>query len=178
MPAPDGGRARVGEAHPWRTRTGGSGVTDGSRRLPQALPDLTGLMARLAERNLLRGLALGLPSGQAMARSFGITPLTSSEILQGLPDAEADALKAGGQMLLRRTPLWYYVLREAAALGNGEQLGPVGGRIVAETFLRMLRRDPDSYLTMSGGFAPFLPSASPGDFTFTDLIQFSGVNLP
>jgi hypothetical protein len=143
-----------------------------------ALPELTGLMARLAERNLLRGLALGLPSGQAMAKSFGITPLTSAEILQGLPQSQANALKARGQALLKRTPLWYYVLREAAVLRNGEQLGPVGGRIVAQTFLTMLKRDPDSFRTMATPFTPFLPSASAGSFTFTDLIEFSGMNLP
>jgi hypothetical protein len=143
-----------------------------------ALPELTGLMARLAERNLLRGLALGLPSGQGMAKSFGITPLTSAEILAGLPESQAEALRAGGRALLRRTPLWYYVLREAAVLRNGEQLGPVGGRIVAQTFFTMLKRDPDSFLNQPGGFTPFLPSATNGTFTFTDLIEFSGMNLP
>jgi hypothetical protein len=143
-----------------------------------ALPELTGLMARLAERNLLRGLALGLPSGQAMAGSMGIAPLTSAQILTGLPQPQVDALQAGGKALLRRTPLWFYVLREAAVLANGEQLGPVGGRIVAETFLRMLRRDPDSYLNQPGGFTPFLPSATSGTFTFTDLIVFTGMHLP
>ncbi len=29
---------------------------------------------------------------------------------------------------------------------NGEHLGPVGGRIVAETLLGLLRADPQSYL--------------------------------
>lgn len=143
-----------------------------------ALPGMTGLMARLAERNLLRGLALGMPSGQAMAKSFGITPLTAAEILTGLPTSQADALQAGSGALLKRTPLWYYVLREAAVLRNGEQLGPVGGRIVAQTFLTMLRRDPDSFLNQPGGFTPFLPSAASGSFTFTDLVVFSGMNLP
>ena len=143
-----------------------------------ALPGLTGLMAHLAERNLLRGLALGLPSGQAMAKSFGITPLTAAEILAGLPTSQADALQAGSGALLKRTPLWYYVLREAAVLRNGEQLGPVGGRIVAQTFLTMLRRDPDSFLNQPAVFTPFLPSAASGSFTFTDLIVFSGMNLP
>jgi hypothetical protein len=141
------------------------------------LPDLTGLMARLAERNLLRALALGLPSGQAMAKSFGITPLTSAEILAGLPSTQADALQAGNGVLLRRTPLWYYVLREAAVLRNGEQLGPVGARIVAQTFLTILKRDPDSYLNQPG-FTPSLPSAASGNFTFTDLIMFSQMHLP
>ena len=47
-------------------------------------------------------------------------------------------------MLLKKTPLWYYVLREAAVLDGGDRLGPVGGRIVAETFVRMLKRDGNS----------------------------------
>ena len=143
-----------------------------------ALPDLTGLMARLAERNLLRGLALGLPSGQAMANSFGITPLTSAQILTGLPASQADALQAGNGVLLRRTPLWYYVLREAAVLRNGEQLGPLGARIVAQTFLTILKRDPDSFVNQPGGFTPSLPSATAGTFTFTDLVMFSQMHLP
>jgi hypothetical protein len=41
------------------------------------------------------------------------------------------------------TPLWYYILREAAILGSGDRLGPVGGRIVAEV-ITLLDRDPGS----------------------------------
>src|SRR6266581_238146 len=42
------------------------------------------------------------------------------------------------------TPLWYYVLREAAVTTSGERLGPVGGRIVAEVIVTLLDRDPAS----------------------------------
>jgi len=41
----------------------------------ELLPGLMGMMAILATRNLRRGLALGLPSGQGMANEFGIPPL-------------------------------------------------------------------------------------------------------
>src|SRR6185295_5017588 len=51
----------------------------------ESLPGLTGLMAVLAKRNLRRGLALGLPSGQAMASSFGMAPLTTAQLTAGLP---------------------------------------------------------------------------------------------
>jgi len=142
-----------------------------------ALPGFTGMMADLATRNLLRSLALGLPSGQGMAKLFGLTPLTAAELTLGLPPDELNALTAGDQRLLKRTPLWYYILRESAVLENGDQLGPVGGRIVAETFVRMLKRDPDSFLNATG-FAPFLPSTVVGSFTFTDLVVFAGANLP
>jgi hypothetical protein len=144
----------------------------------ESLPGLTGLMAVLATRNLRRGLALGLPSGQGMATAFGITPMSTAELTSGLPAAEVNVLNSNGGVLLSRTPLWYYVLREAAVLGGGSQLGPVGARIVADTFVRMLKRDASSYVNVSGGFAPMLPSMTPGDFTVADLVTFAGVTQP
>ena len=144
----------------------------------ETLPGFAGIMAILATRNLRRGLALGLPSGQGMAGAFSLTPMTAAELTQGLLPDEIAVLNKNAGLLLKKTPLWYYVLREAAVLGGGNQLGPVGARIVAETFVRMLKRDASSYLNVAGGFTPFLPSATPGDFTVADLITFSGVNKP
>jgi hypothetical protein len=144
----------------------------------ETLPGFAGLMAILATRNLRRGLALGLPSGQGMANSFGITPMTAAQLTSGLPVAEVNVLNSSGGVLLKKTPLWYYVLREAAVLGGGNQLGPVGGRIVAETFVRILKRDASSFLNVPGGFTPILPSATAGDFTVADLVAFAGVTQP
>ena len=145
----------------------------------ESLPGLIGLMAILAARNLRRGLALGLPSGQGMAKVFGIAPMTPAELMQGLPPNEVAVLQSNAGLLLKKTPLWYYVLREAAVLNAANQLGPVGGRIVAETFVRMLKRDGGSYLNVGGsGFTPFLPSAAAADFTFADLVIFAGVSQP
>ncbi len=144
----------------------------------ESLPGFTGLMAVLATRNLRRGLAFGLPSGQGMANSFGITPLSAVQLTSGLPSAEVSLLNSSGGLLAKKTPLWYYVLREAAVLGGGNQMGPVGGRIIAETFVRMLKRDASSYLNVAGGFTPMLPSATPGDFTVADLVIFAGVTQP
>jgi heme peroxidase len=144
----------------------------------ESLPGFVGLMAILATRNLRRGLAFGLPSGQGMASSFGIPPMSTAQLTSGLPAAEVAVLNSSGGLLLSKTPLWYYVLREAAVLGGGNQLGPVGGRIVAETFVRMLKRDASSYLNVSGGFTPILPSVTAGDFTVADLVTFAGVTHP
>ena len=144
----------------------------------ESLPDFTGLMAILATRNLRRGLALGLPSGQATAAHFGLPVLTSAQLTSGLPANEVALLNANGSLLLKKTPLWYYVLREAAVLNGGNQLGPVGAKIVADTFVHMLKRDAGSYLNVTGGFTPFLPSATPGDFTVADLVIFAGVTQP
>lgn len=144
----------------------------------ETLPGFEGLMAILATRNLRRGLALGLPSGQGMANSFGIPPMSAAQLTSGLPAAEVTVLNSSSGLLLNKTPLWYYVLREAAVLGGGNQLGPVGGRIVAETFVRILKRDASSYLNVTGAFAPVLPSVTAGDFTVADLMTFAGVTHP
>jgi hypothetical protein len=144
----------------------------------ESLPGGSGIMAVLATRNLRRGLALGLPSGQAMAKSFGMIPMTTAQLTQDLPANEITVLNSGAGILLKKTPLWYYVLREAAVLGSGNQLGPVGGKIVADTFVRMLKRDATSYINVTGGFTPTLPSATPGDFTLADLVIFAGVTQP
>jgi len=143
-----------------------------------SLPGFSNAMAHLAIRNLMRGAALGLPSGQAMASHFGISPLSSANMVQGLPASEVSILNQSGGLLLNKTPLWYYCLREASISMSGEMLGPVGGRIVAETFIRILKRDPDSYLNVSGGFVPFLPGATSGDFTIADILNFAEVTQP
>jgi hypothetical protein len=140
----------------------------------ESIPGGSGIMAVLAARNLRRGLAFGLPSGQAAATALGIAPLTAAQLTSGLPVAEVNLLNANGGILLTKTPLWYYVLREATVLNAGNRLGPLGARIVAETFVRMLKRDEDSFMSVPG-FAPSLPGSVPGTFTIADLLEFSGV---
>jgi hypothetical protein len=140
----------------------------------EAIPGGSGIMAVLAARNLRRGLAMGLPSGQGAASHLGITPLTAAQLTSGLPAAEVALLNSNGGVLLSKTPLWYYLLREAMVVNNGNQLGPLGGRIVAETFVRMLKRDGDSFMNVPG-FAPSLPSSAPGTFMIADLLEFAGV---
>jgi hypothetical protein len=140
----------------------------------ESIPGGSGIMAVLAARNLRRGLAFGLPSGQAAAKSLGIVPLTAAQLTAGLPANEVALLNSNGGILLQKTPLWYYVLREAMVLNNGDQLGPLGGRIVAETFVRLLKRDADSFMQVPG-FTPSLPSSVPGTFMIADLLEFAGV---
>jgi len=144
----------------------------------EKLPGFTGMMMILARRNLLRGLALGLPSGQAVAAFLGVVPLTPAQLTAGLPANEVAVLNTSGNLLLKKTPLWYYVLREAVVLQQGDQLGPVGAAIVARTFVRMLKRDGSSYLHWPGGFTPSLPAKAAGQFTFADLVTLAGVTQP
>jgi hypothetical protein len=130
------------------------------------LPGFTGMMQVLARRNLLRGLALGLPSGQATASFLGLAPMTAAQLTAGLPANEVALLISNGGLLMKRTPLWYYALREAAVMQQGDQLGPVGAAIVARTFVQILKRDGSSYLHLPGGFVPSLPAKTQGEFTF------------
>ena len=140
------------------------------------LPGFTGIIQMLASRNLRRGLAMGLPSGQATAAALGITPMTAAQLLSGLDPMESNFLNSN-PILLSKTPLWYYILREASVLSNGNSLGPLGAKIVSDTFIRILKRDSESYLNVTGGFTPCLPFLS-SDFTVTDIIIFSGINQP
>ncbi|MEM7351624.1 MAG: heme peroxidase family protein [Acidobacteriota bacterium] len=119
------------------------------------VPDKKPELRSLSVRNLLRGKALGLPSGQTVARRMGIEPLTSEEM--GIKD---------------EAPLWYYILKEAELLHDGERLGEVGGRIVAEIFHGFLKSDEESYVCAEPLWKPTLPSATPEHFTMADMVRF------
>jgi hypothetical protein len=128
--------------------------------------------ANLAFRNLKRGMTLGLPAGQdvaaIVAEETGVTPMTPAEIATG-PDG-AVAAQMG---MDTSTPLWFYILKEAQVKSNGERLGPVGGRILAEVFLGLVAGDRASFLSQPG-WRPTLPAKTPGTFLMTDLLQFVG----
>ena len=104
--------------------------------LPVAVSGETEIEAyhSLAVRDLQRGQGVGLPSGEAVARHLGITPLTADEV----------GIASTGWR--SETPLWYYVLREADVCGGGHRLGPVGGRIVAEVLVGLVSADATSIL--------------------------------
>ncbi len=135
-------------------------------RLPRALVELPAAITgeveleghrSLAGRDLQRGYGLGLPSGEAVARAFGERPLDEDEL--GLRAAHGWTAE---------TPLWLYVLKEGQARGGGDRLGPVGGRIVAEVLIGILRNDPESYLAAEPDWRPAAPSGDP--FGVADLL--------
>ncbi|HEX5691440.1 MAG TPA: heme peroxidase family protein, partial [Roseiflexaceae bacterium] len=146
--------------------------------LGQQLP---GDGARLAVRNLLRGYLLRMPTGQAVAREMQeqlsgvreIPVLTPAQIEAAAANPEqAQVLRDGG--FLERTPLWFYILAEAAALADGNHLGPVGSTLVAEVLVGLVGRSKDSIL-QARNWSPTLPSAEQGTFTLADLLAFAGV---
>ncbi|MFD0785703.1 peroxidase, partial [Micromonospora azadirachtae] len=97
-----------------------------------------------------------LPSGEAIAQLLDAVPLTARELGQTWPHG---------------TPLWFYILKEAEHRGDGDRLGPVGGRIVTEVLIGLLRADPASYLSREPDWVPQLPAAGAG-FGLPDLLAF------
>jgi len=124
----------------------------------------------LATRNLLRGRTFRLPAGEALAERMaehdalvGAKDLDCGPIVRiadagKYPDDVAAVLRTlGSSFAMTDTPLWLYVLLEAAVHGDGfvtgtsgsgggDRLGPVGGRLVAEVVMGLL----DHFRDMSG----------------------------
>lgn len=169
----------------------------------KALPEFKGVQpdANLAFRNLVRSRMLQLPSGEAVAALLGLVPLSfhdlwwagsirdhahvdeDRETIAARREAFGNAHRAAFE---GKTPLWYYILREAELFGTmrvsndpfgGQHLGPVGSHIVAETLIGILWMDKSSFLHASPGFRPFLglqQSLPQGQkFRLADLLRYA-----
>jgi hypothetical protein len=122
----------------------------------------------LMQRNLLRHLTWQIPSGQAIAREMGMPLLSSADLSELQPFSPKFATS---------TPLLYYVLKEAEVVTGGEYLGPVGGRLVAEVFIGLLKLDPQSYLNDQPKWRPTLKThGDPEEFRMIDFLKFAGVD--
>ncbi|ETN37521.1 uncharacterized protein HMPREF1541_07143 [Cyphellophora europaea CBS 101466] len=154
----------------------------------------------LAQRNLLRGFELGLPSGQSVAQAMGITPLSDDQIFitkaTDDPRKHEDSIAGNPAYAIFRgnCPLWTYILAEAAATAtetdkkipipvlpdsDGKpitvttpQLGEVGGRIVAEVFLGLLFGDKSSFLSACPGWTPSIGGVGSG-FALRDIVAYA-----
>jgi hypothetical protein len=141
------------------------------RRLPGFRP----AEANLAFRNLTRARMVRLATGQQMARflrsrGVALTPLTRAQIREGRGGAELDGLtQPQRDALLKDTPLWFYILREAE-LNRGKLTG-VGARIVAETFHRAMEGSEASIVRNPS----WRPTLGPNNTTFrmVDLLLFA-----
>jgi hypothetical protein len=85
-------------------------------------------------------------------------------------ESQATVLQEAG--FATRTPLWYYVLAEAAAKQNGQRLGEVGGTLVAALMVGLIRRSQDSILR-TRHWKPTLGKND--DFQLRDLLQLARV---
>lgn len=163
-------------------------------------PPRPGAIANLAERNLKRGLFMSLPSGQDVARAMDVVPLGDEELLLGKavheevfalpPGQKPRVLTAVSSAFAGNAPLWFYVLAEANAqwrrdviaqkkTGNPAaadavpvRLGPVGGRIVAETVIGLLLADSHSFLRQDPNWTP-LVKTSARVLRMADLIRYA-----
>jgi len=146
--------------------------------------------ASLPERNLLRGFHLGLPSGQDVARAMGINPLDDKDILIGQgttkPDPDRKRITRVDEALTGKCPLWTYILAEAMihqtpvkipvkenVTIRTPQLGPVGGRIVAEVLLGLLFADNNSYLSLHPDWTPHAQGKPKPDYRLKDFVSFA-----
>ena len=169
-PAPPLGRERVQPAYKID-----SSLVNPLGDLP---PAIATKVSSLAERNLLRGLRMGLPSGQDVARKLGFPPIPD-DLLKVGKATEEDAPKNKklvdiSPAFRNNAPLWYYVLAEAQQAFVKDdtpiRLGPVGGRIVAEVFVGLLLGDTHSFLRQDPLFQPTPSFTRNGLFGIAELI--------
>lgn len=141
-------------------------VVDPLANLPQAVA--SDPPPSLIVRNLWRGAAFQLPSGQRVAKALNVQRLSTDQLVvrkQIRDDPKVFAFERIDARWDDATPLWFYVLAEAQAplvakfgIGNeitedmlkgpdgcGVQMGPVGGRILLEVFNGLLDSDAESY---------------------------------
>jgi hypothetical protein len=144
--------------------------TFGGPKVPKDDPN-----ANLAFRNLTRARMVRLATGQQMAtflkgKGVTLTKLTKAQIRNGDGGAQLDGLtQAQREAMLKDTPLWFYVLREAEL--NGGRLDGVGARIVAETFHRAIEGSEASIVRDPA----WKPTLGPDNATFrmVDLLLFA-----
>jgi len=110
---------------------------------------------------LTRGSNSLLPSGEQFAAAFKFPLLRPSQI-HVFPKDEAFFAQAG---MKKRTPLWYYLLREAAVEAQPEpataidptpiqKLGTIGSRLVAEVIYQVLSADSESIFNQGQNWKP------------------------
>ncbi|MBL7818473.1 MAG: hypothetical protein JNL70_25915 [Saprospiraceae bacterium] len=132
-------------------------------------------MPNLAFRNLARSISLELPSGENVAKTMSLTEGYQKEVQEHI-----ELLKQIDRYssLRGNTPLWYYILAEAEAKGDGK-LGILGGTIVAEVIIGLIHGDKNSYLNQNPQWTPQeeekLLDYEGGILTMIDFMKFAGV---
>ena len=141
------------------------------------------ILSHLATSNLVRGFNLSIPTGQAVCDVMGIIPLTPAELKAGESALINTVLSNPAYQFDTRSPLWYYILREAAVQQNGARLGEVGSRIVAETLVGLVKQDPNSYLNnqhdpaVNSGYIQVGPGGPGKISSLAMLLSYAGANF-
>lgn len=124
----------------------------------------------LAALDLLRGYLLRLPTGQAVAAHCHLPIMTPTQIENVAANEKQKEILAKG--LSSQTPLWFYILAEAAHFNQGLCLGKVGSTIVAGVLYELVRRSNDSIL-LDPKWVPTLGSGR--NFELEDLFRLAEV---
>jgi len=135
----------------------------------------------LAQRNLLRGASMGLPSGQAVAKHMGVPVIPDEKLIVGKASSDAGDQQANIPLVQvsgefkGNAPLWFYVLAEAFQQFDGKddtpiRLGPVGGRIVGEVFVGLIMADSHSYLRQDPLWTPIPEFMRAGKFGIAEML--------
>lgn len=141
-------------------------------------PQVASQVSSLAERNLLRGLRMGLPSGQDVARRMGVPVIPDDRLRVGKATEEDAAANIHlvdiSPKFRNKAPLWYYILAEAQqAFVNNQtpiRVGAVGGRIIGEVFVGLLLGDRHSFLNQAPLWQPIAEFTRDGEFGMAELI--------
>lgn len=150
----------IGDADPQSSKLIDTKITPAFLNLP-LIDDPRPARRSVVVRFFLQAKRAGLPSGEVVAQALGKpSRLPSTAALRKLG--------------LDETPLLYYVLAEAEHQyqeSEEDRLGPVAGRLIADTVIRLLRRDPQSYLNAHPNFTPASEFTDEnGDFGIGELI--------
>lgn len=157
-------------------------------RLPSRLasPDQSPVSTptfNLGRATLMRQIDLILSTAQMVIQKINesteeLPPIValSPEELAGEPLGAIGQVFVNFPELFQVTPLWFYILREAEIRGGGNRLGPVGSRILAETFHAAIEATGELAVTATAGWKPTLPCREKGRFTMVDLISFAQSN--
>jgi hypothetical protein len=171
-------------------RPDGEGTAQPGGRIDAALPPALHLLPFVEEgprslpvRNLRRGKALGLPSGQALARAMGIDPIDNDDLPLGDGRSFGEYLRSVHRGADVAAPAWLYVLAEADRQNDGHRLGALGSRIVGEVIHGLVDADDRTFVTEEPEWRPTLPrevtdvpdgeppTAAP--YRFGDLLRFA-----
>ncbi len=129
------------------------------RTLDSSVAEEAEMRPPLPELTLRRGSRVRLPCGEEFAATFGYEIIKPEDLFPGQIEFFECGLKG-------RTPLWYYLLREAAiekprsepgplpGTLQSQKLGTLGSRIVAETLYQLLKADNESILHAGCGWEP------------------------
>lgn len=153
--------------------------------LPEsAIPDDVKYIGNLVHRNLIRSSQIGIVSGEELAEFYGVDVLPHKFIIGNVdhetekrltPLFQLDGKSDHGHKPFK-TPLWYYLLKEAEYYGAKDpkqlgKLGAVGSRLVAEVLAGAIYYGNE--YSFSDQWKSFIPSVD-NKVMLTDILKFVG----